>query len=105
MRRDVQQRLLPYCIGWIYEDGAAALYDRGRALFPDDLRGLLMETQPKVWEALEKARGAAALDVMGDQLRKQLDDRGTLHVIRQVTGAKPLQVQTGVQIMVAEEAL
>jgi len=28
-------------MGWIYEDGAAALYDRGRALFPDDLRGWL----------------------------------------------------------------
>lgn len=68
--------------GWIYEDGAAARYDRGRALFPEDLREWLKDTQPKVWEALEKAHGAAALDVLGDRLRKQLDDRGTLDVLR-----------------------
>lgn len=68
--------------GWIYEDGAAARYDRSRALFPDDLRDWLQETQPKVWEALEKAHGASALDVLGDRLRKQLDDRGTLDVLR-----------------------
>jgi len=61
--------------GWIYEDAAAARYDRGRALFPEDLREWLKDTQPKVWEALEKAHGPAALDVLGDRLRKQLDDR------------------------------
>jgi len=68
--------------GWIYEEGAAARYDRERALFPEDLRDWLRETQPKVWEALEKAHGAAALNVLGDRLRKQLDDRGTLDVLR-----------------------
>lgn len=68
--------------GWIYEDGATARYDRGRALFPEDLREWLKDTQPKVWEALEKAHGAAALDVLCDRLRKQLDDRGTLDVLR-----------------------
>ena len=68
--------------GWIYEDGAAARYDRGRALFPEDLREWLLDTQPKVWAALEKAHGAAALDVLDDRLRKQLDDRGTLDVLR-----------------------
>lgn len=68
--------------GWIYEEGAAARYDRERALFPEDLRDWLKDTQPKVWEALEKTHGAAALDVLGDRLRKQLDDRGTLDVLR-----------------------
>lgn len=68
--------------GWIYEDGAAARYDRERALFPEDLRNWLQKTQPKVWESLEKAHGAAALNVLGDRLRKQLDDRGTLDVLR-----------------------
>jgi type I restriction enzyme R subunit len=68
--------------GWLYKDGAAARYDRGRALFPEDLREWLNDTQPKVWEALEKAHGSAALDVLGDRLRKQLDDRGTLDVLR-----------------------
>jgi hypothetical protein len=47
--------------GWLYEEGAAARYDRARALFPEDLRDWLKDAQPKVWEALEKAHGAAAL--------------------------------------------
>ncbi|GIX19217.1 MAG: hypothetical protein KatS3mg120_0893 [Erythrobacter sp.] len=68
--------------GWIYEDSAAARYDRERALFPEDLRDWLKATQPQVWEALEKTHGAAALNVLGDRLRKQLDDRGTLDVLR-----------------------
>lgn len=68
--------------GWIYEEGSAARYDRVRALFPEDLRDWLKDTQPKVWEALEKAHGVAALDVLCDRLRKQLDDRGTLDVLR-----------------------
>ena len=31
---------------------------------------------------LTKAHGAAALDVLGDRLRKSIDDRGTLDVLR-----------------------
>lgn len=68
--------------GWIYEEGAAARYDRTRALFSEDLGRWLQDTQPKVWEGLEKAHGAAAPDVLSDRLRKQLDDRGTLDVLR-----------------------
>ena len=40
------------------------------------------QTQPQQWEALTKAHGAAAEDVLLDRLRKQLDDRGTLDVLR-----------------------
>lgn len=68
--------------GWIHEEGAAARYDRARALFPEDLQDWLKDAQPKVWEAVEKAHGAAALDVLCDRLRRQLDDRGTLDVLR-----------------------
>jgi type I restriction enzyme R subunit len=68
--------------GWIYEDGAALRYDRARALFPEDVESWLKETQPKVWDALSKAHGAAAIDVLADRLRKSLDDRGTLDVLR-----------------------
>jgi len=68
--------------GWLYEDKAAARYDRARALFPEDLAAWLQATQPQVCEALEKAHGAAAIDVLGDRLRKSLDDRGTLDVLR-----------------------
>ena len=67
---------------WIYEDKAASRYDRARALFPEDLVAWLQATQPQVWEALEKAHGASAIDVLADRLRKSLDDRGTLDVLR-----------------------
>jgi type I restriction enzyme, R subunit len=68
--------------GWIYEEGAAAAYDRGRALFPSDLQSWLESTQPLAWDSLTKTHGPAALDVLCDRLRKSLDDRGTLDVLR-----------------------
>jgi len=68
--------------GWLYEDGSAASYDRARALFPEDVRAWLEATQPQAWEALTKSHGPAALDVLCDRLRKSLNDRGTLDVLR-----------------------
>lgn len=68
--------------GWLYSDGDAAHYDRARALFPADVRAWVEATQPKAWESLQKNHGNAAEAVLLDRLRKQLDDRGTLDVIR-----------------------
>lgn len=68
--------------GWLYEAGAAARYDRARALFAEDLQSWLKASQPQVWDALSKAHGAAALDVLSDRIRKSLQDRGTLDVLR-----------------------
>ena len=68
--------------GWLYQKGAAAAYDRQRALFPADVLAWVQETQPKAWEALHKSHGATAAGVLLDRIRKQLDDRGTLEVIR-----------------------
>jgi type I restriction enzyme R subunit len=42
----------------------------------------LQATQPQAWETLQKTKGAAATDVLLDRLRKQLDERGTLDVLR-----------------------
>ena len=39
-------------------------------------------TQPKVWETLAATHDGAAESVMFHRLRKQLDDRGTLDVLR-----------------------
>ena len=65
--------------GWLYQPGDAARYDKARALFPDDLRAWLEETQAKPWaEALARHGEAAILD----RLRKDLDRRGTLEVLR-----------------------
>lgn len=68
--------------GWLYDTGSAALYDRKRALFPADLIAWVQETQPKVWETLTRRNGAAAETTLLDRVRKQIDDRGTLDVIR-----------------------
>lgn len=68
--------------GWLYEPGSAALYDRKRALFAPDIVAWVQETQPKVWESLNRSHGAGAEAALLDRVRKQIDDRGTLDVIR-----------------------
>ncbi|MDP2025699.1 type I restriction endonuclease subunit R [Sulfuriferula sp.] len=68
--------------GWLYAEGDATQYDRARALFPADVIAWVQETQPKGWEALSKNHGASAEAVLLDRLRKSLDDRGTLDVLR-----------------------
>lgn len=68
--------------GWLYDSSSAALYDRKRALFAPDLVAWVQETQPKVWESLSRSHGSAAESALLDRVRKQIDDRGTLDVIR-----------------------
>ena len=68
--------------GWLYQVGDAQNYDRARALFPADLIAWVQATQPKAWEALQKSHGAAAEATLLDRVRKSLDDRGTLDVLR-----------------------
>ncbi|PKN50432.1 MAG: type I restriction endonuclease subunit R, partial [Deltaproteobacteria bacterium HGW-Deltaproteobacteria-16] len=68
--------------GWLYAEGDAQGYDRAHALFPADLIAWIMATQPKAWETLSKNHGPAAETVLLDRLRKSLDDRGTLEVLR-----------------------
>jgi type I restriction enzyme R subunit len=68
--------------GWLNADGDFTAYDRARAMFPADIVAWVQDTQPKAWEALSKSHGAAADAVLLDRIRKQLDDRGTLDVLR-----------------------
>ena len=68
--------------GWLYAAGSAAFYDRPHALFSPDLIAWIEATQPKVWETLAATHDGAAESVMFHRLRKQLDDRGTLDVLR-----------------------
>ena len=67
---------------WLYADGDFANYYRARAMFPADVIAWVQDTQPKAWDALSKSHGAAAGSVLLDRLRRQLDDRGTLDVLR-----------------------
>ena len=69
--------------GWLYAEGDAADYDRARALFPADVLAWVQETQPKAWEALIKNHGTNAGDTLLARLREQIDQRGTLEVLRQ----------------------
>lgn len=68
--------------GWHHDAEDAKAYDRARALFPADILAWVQQTQPKAWDTLTKNHGAAAQAVLLDRIRKQLDDRGTLDVIR-----------------------
>src|SRR5262245_48617651 len=68
--------------GWLYVGGDAARYDRARAIFPSDLIAWVQTTQPTAWEALVKNHGASSQTLLLDRIRKQLDDRGTLDVLR-----------------------
>ncbi|MBJ3778890.1 type I restriction endonuclease subunit R [Acuticoccus mangrovi] len=68
--------------GWLYAEGDHARYDRARALFPDDLAAWIEATQPKAWEAITRPGVAKGLDTLLDRLRKQINARGTLDVLR-----------------------
>jgi type I restriction enzyme R subunit len=68
--------------GWLYAEGDAKDYDRARALFPADVLAWVQNTQPKAWETLTKNHGAQAADTLLSRLRNQLDQRGTLDVLR-----------------------
>ena len=68
--------------GWLYAEGDAATYDRARALFPSDVLAWVQSTQPKAWETLTKNHGAQAGETLLARLRDQLDQRGTLDVLR-----------------------
>ncbi len=68
--------------GWLHSEGDAAGYDRTRALFPADVVAWVQASQPKAWETLTKNHGAAAEAMLLDRIRKQMDERGTLEVLR-----------------------
>ena len=68
--------------GWLYAEGDAAAYDRARALFPADVLAWVQATQPKAWETLTRNHGTQAGETLQNRLRDQLDQRGTLDVLR-----------------------
>ena len=65
--------------GWLYTPADAAAYDCARALFPADFVAWFQDTQPKAWAEATAKHGEAAIL---DRLRKQLNERGTLDVLR-----------------------
>ena len=57
-------------------------YDETQALFPDDVIGFLKDSQARKWEALEAFLGATTSATVIDSLSKELEIKGTLHVLR-----------------------
>ena len=68
--------------GWLYQDGAAADYDRELALYPPDLIAWVQEAQPEAWQVLQKNHGAKAEATLLQRVRQQLDQAGTLDLLR-----------------------
>ena len=68
--------------GWLYAEGAAALYDGASALYLPDLLAWIEETQPDNWQALANTHGAQLEQRLAERVRKSLDERGTLDVLR-----------------------
>ena len=65
-----------------YESRAPIAYDETLALLPDDVSGFLKDSQPAKWEALESLLGPKTATTMLESLSKELDLKGTLHVLR-----------------------
>jgi len=68
--------------GWLYAEGDAAKFDRASGLFLPDLLAWVEATQPESWQRLSKTHGAALPQVLADRLRKNMNERGTLDVLR-----------------------
>jgi type I restriction enzyme R subunit len=77
--------------GWIYADGVSADYERGRALFPEDVIAWVQESQPEAWQALDKGSGMDAAERLMERLRVQMDARGTLDVLRNGVEMHPVR--------------
>ncbi|SJZ76356.1 type I restriction endonuclease subunit R [Novilysobacter spongiicola] len=68
--------------GWLYAEGDAAHYDRKHGVFLPDLLAWVEATQPDSWQRLLKTHGPQLGERLADRIRKNLDDRGTLDVLR-----------------------
>ncbi|RLL73044.1 type I restriction endonuclease subunit R [Paenirhodobacter hankyongi] len=70
--------------GWLYAEpgqaGDARSYDRVLALYPEDLIAWAEATQPRAWAEALARHGLPAILA---RIRKQLDARGTLDLLRQ----------------------
>ncbi|MEO7101613.1 MAG: RNA-binding domain-containing protein [Luteolibacter sp.] len=66
--------------GW--KQGTNAEWDKANALFPARVIAFLKETQPKRWEEMVKAHGAGLEPLLIKTLVKELEAKGTLHVLR-----------------------
>ncbi len=65
-----------------FEKRSPSAYDEALALFPEDVTAFLKESQATKWAALEALLGPKTVATVLDGLSKELELKGTLHVLR-----------------------
>jgi len=68
--------------GWLFAEGDAGFYDRQSALYLPDLMAWLEETQADSFMKLTKTHGPQLSQRLAERIRKGLNERGTLEVLR-----------------------
>ncbi|MES2299481.1 MAG: DEAD/DEAH box helicase family protein [Pseudomonadota bacterium] len=68
--------------GWLYAEGDAAKYDKQNAIYVPDLLAWVEATQQESWQRLHKTHGSAMSKNLAERVRKSLNERGTLDVLR-----------------------
>ena len=68
--------------GWLYQDKTADNYDRKLALYPPDLTAWLEESQKDAWDTYKNKNGSKAEANLLQRIREQLDQQGTLDLLR-----------------------
>ena len=66
--------------GW--KSGSNAEWDKERALFPAQVFAFLQDTQSKLWAEMKALHGAGLEALLLTTLVKELDAKGSLHVLR-----------------------
>ncbi len=66
--------------GW--NSGTNVEWDKERALFPAQVFAFIQETQPKLWEEMQKLHGSGLESLLITTLAKELDAKSSLHVLR-----------------------
>lgn len=89
--------------GWLYSQGDAAQYDREHALYLPDVLAWVETTQPDGFARLGKTHGADMPKRLADRLRKSLNERGTLDVLRR--GVEMLGLTQQLELMQRKPAL
>ncbi|MCT8177026.1 type I restriction endonuclease subunit R [Variovorax sp. CY25R-8] len=68
--------------GWLYAQGDAARFDRASGLFLPDLLAWVEATQSDSWQRLSETHGSALPQQLAERVRKNMNERGTLDVLR-----------------------
>ncbi|WP_342320225.1 type I restriction endonuclease subunit R [Burkholderia pseudomallei] len=68
--------------GWLHADGDAAHYDRAHALYMPDVLAWIETSQPDTWQRLTRTHDLALKERLAERVRKSLNERGTLDVLR-----------------------